>query len=91
MEAEAYLGGGAGGVSGRGRWGRAPPPPAFQTLAKDISLDRGATHFTLGLSPCIISSFLYHIYLRPPLKITQLVAPLPIGPGVLNSECRISD
>ena len=47
--------------------------PAFHTLAKDMSLNRGETHFTLGLRPCIISSFLlYKLYLRPPLKITQL-------------------
>ena len=55
-----------------GRWGRAPPQPAFHTLAKDMSLNRGATHFTLGLRPCIISSFILHIYLRPNVKITQL-------------------
>ena len=29
---------------------RRAPPPAFHTLAKDISLNRGATHFTLELS-----------------------------------------
>ena len=44
----------------------------FHTLAKDMFLNRGATHFTLGLRPCIISSFLLQIYLPPPLKITQL-------------------
>ena len=49
------------------RMGRAPPP-AIHTLAKDMSLIRGATHFTFGLRP----SFLLKIYLRPPLKITQL-------------------
>ena len=44
----------------------------FHTLAKDMSLIRGATHFTLGLRLCIIYSSLLEIYLRPPLKITQL-------------------
>ena len=37
------------GQLGWGHWGRAPPP-AFHTLAKDMSLNRGATHFTLVLS-----------------------------------------
>ena len=45
-------------------WGRAPPP-AFHTLAEDTPLNRGATHFTLGLRPCTISSFLLQIYLPP--------------------------
>ena len=45
------------------------PPSEFHTLAKDMPRNRGATHFTLGLRPCIISSFLLQIYLRPPLKI----------------------
>ena len=31
---------------------------AFHTLAKDISLNRGAIHFQLGLRPCFISFFL---------------------------------
>ena len=44
----------------------------IHTLAKDMSLNRGATHFTLGLRPCFILSFLLKIYLRPPLKFTQL-------------------
>ena len=35
-----------GAQLGWGRWGRAPPP-AFKTLAKDMSLNNGATHFTL--------------------------------------------
>ena len=43
----------------------------FQTLAKDMSIDRGATHFTLGLRPCIISSFPLQICLRPPLKLSS--------------------
>ena len=34
------------------------PPPVFHTLAKDMSKNRGATHFTLGLRPCIILYFL---------------------------------
>ena len=42
---------------GGGRMGRAPPP-AIYTLAKDMYLIRGATHFTFGLRKCIISSFL---------------------------------
>ena len=49
---------------GGGRRGYAPPP-AFHNLAKDMSLDKGATHFTLGPRPCIISFFLFQIYLRP--------------------------
>ena len=62
------------------------PPPAFHILAKDIFLNRGATHFTLGLRPCIISSFLLQIYLLPPLqnypvaplnRLLQLVSTLP--------------
>ena len=42
----------------RGAIGGGTPPPEFHTLAKDMSPNRGATHFTLGLRPCIISSFL---------------------------------
>ena len=46
------------------RWGRALPP-AFRTfVAKDMSLNRGTSHFTLELRSCIISSFLFQIYLR---------------------------
>ena len=41
-----------GGVLGRA------PPPAFHTLAKNMSLNRGPTHFTLELRPCIISFLL---------------------------------
>ena len=55
----AQLGGGGEGCA----------TPAIHTLAKDMPRNRGATHFTLGLRPCIIPSFLLHIYLRPPLKI----------------------
>ena len=59
-------------VRGEGRYGRAPPP-AFHTLTKDMSLNRGAEHFTLCLRPCIIPFFLLQMYLRrPPLNITQL-------------------
>ena len=36
------------------------------------ALGSGVTYFTLGLRPCIISSFLWQIYLHPPLKFTQL-------------------
>ena len=39
-----------GAQLGWGRWGRAPPP-AFHTLAKGMSLNRGLTHFTFGLRP----------------------------------------
>ena len=52
MDLGAQLGGGV-------------PPPAFPTLAKDMSLNRGAIHFTLRLRPCIILSFLLQIYMRP--------------------------
>ena len=45
-----------------------------------MSLNRGAIHFTLGLRPCIISSFLIQIYLRPPLKISQLRPLFPFIP-----------
>ena len=38
---------------------RPPPPPAFHTLAKDISLDRGATHFTLAKAMKSNITFLY--------------------------------
>ena len=41
---------GGRGVNEGGRLGRAPRP-AFYTLAKDMSLNRGATHFTLGPRP----------------------------------------
>ena len=37
------------------------------------SLKRGATHFTPGLRPCIISTFLFIINISaPPLNISQL-------------------
>ena len=58
-------------LGGRGRWGRAPPP-AFHTLAKDISLN---TQFTSGLWPCIISSFLFTNIPALPSQIYP-VAPL---------------
>ena len=51
---------------------RGATPPAFHTLAKGMSLKRGKTHFTLGLSPSIISTFLLQMYKRTPLNITQL-------------------
>ena len=44
-------------TGGQGRRG-CTPPPAFHTLTMDMSLNRGVTHFTLGLRSCIISSFL---------------------------------
>ena len=58
----------ATGVGGAG----GAPPGAFHTLAKDMSINRGATHFTLDVRPCIIPSFLLQIYLRPLLKIAHL-------------------
>ena len=42
----------------RGGDGSARPPPAFHTVAKEMSKNRGATHLTLRLRPCISSSFL---------------------------------
>ena len=57
-------------AQGRNRGGATP---AVHPLTKDISLNRGAFYkFYNGLMPYIISSFLLLIYLRPPLKITQL-------------------
>ena len=56
-------------------WGRAPPP-AYHTLAKDMSLIRFATHFTLGLKPCIIPSYLYYKYTCAPPSQNYEVAPL---------------
>ena len=40
-----------------GHWGRGPPP-TLNTLVQDMSLYRGATHFTLKLRSCIIFTFL---------------------------------
>ena len=40
-----------------------------------MSRNRGATHFTLGLRPCIISSFLLQIHLRPPSQNYQVAPP----------------
>ena len=65
---------GGRGVNERGRLGRAPRP-AFYTLAKNMSLNGGATHFTLGLRSCIIS--------HPFLKMKYTCAPsenYPIAP-----------
>ena len=40
--------------------GTAPlPPPALHTVAKDMSLNRDATHFTLGKKPCIPKLYVY--------------------------------
>ena len=41
---------GQGRNVGGGRWGCAPHP-AFYALAEDMSLNKGATQFKLGLSP----------------------------------------
>ena len=68
------------GAQLRGRCRRAPPP-AFHTLARDMSLNRGATHFTLGLSPSIISSFLLQVYLRPSRYF-------PVAPLILMADIR---
>ena len=57
-----------------GRRGRAPPP-AFYTLAMDMSLNRGAKHLTLGIWPCIILSFLLQIYRCPPSQNLPSCAP----------------
>ena len=51
---------------------RLASPPAFYALAKDMSLNRGATYFTLKLRPFIYSTFLLLIYLCSTLRITQL-------------------
>ena len=59
-----------GAIWGRS-WGRVPPL-IFHTWAKDMSLKKSAKHFTLGIRPCIISSFLLQIYLRPPLRFNRL-------------------
>ena len=45
--------------------GARAPSCISHTLVKDMSLNRGGTHFTLGLMQCIISSFLLQIYLCP--------------------------
>ena len=59
-------------LGGGGRLRRAPPP-AYRTLSKDMSLNRGVTHFTFGIKA------MYYIFLPiinipapPPLKINQL-------------------
>ena len=74
-DCSAREGGRGQGRQSRAQLGRgalwAPAPPAFHTLAKDVS-NRGETHFTLRLRACIISSLLVKMYLRPPLKITPL-------------------
>ena len=45
-------------VSQRHGFWESTPPPAFDSVAKDMSLNRGATQCTLGRRPYIISSFL---------------------------------
>ena len=49
---DTQTGRGAAGVGAGGA------PPEFYILVKDMSLNRGATHFTLELRPCITSSFI---------------------------------
>ena len=60
-----------GAQLGVGCWELATPSCISYFCQEHVS-NRGAIHFTLGLRPCIISSFLLQIYLRPPLKFTQL-------------------
>ena len=45
----------------QGRRGRSPTP-AFHTLAEDMSLNRGATHFTLGQQPAVIATYFTAIF-----------------------------
>ena len=52
------------------------PPPAIQTLAKDMSLNRGATRFKLGLRPCNYLNLHAKNIPAPPFQIYP-VAPLP--------------
>ena len=66
-----------------GRGGGAHAPPAFHTLAKGISLNGGATHFTLRLKPCISSSFLI-INIPTTPSLNYPVAPLINGPICRN-------
>ena len=49
------------------------PPPVFHTLAKDMSLNRGATHSTLGLSNVL--SLPYFKYTYVPLSKIPSCAP----------------
>ena len=51
-----------------------PDPQPWRQM--DMSLNRGTTHFTLGLRPYIISSLLLLIYLRPPL-LSKLPSSAP--------------
>ena len=39
------------GATGGGRWGCEPHPAFYALAAEDMSLNRGATQFKLGLSP----------------------------------------
>ena len=48
----------------------APGAPAFHTLAKDMSLHRGTTHFTLGLIHALSHPSHHKDTYAPPLKIT---------------------
>ena len=61
-----------------GRWGRVSSPE-FHTLAKDISLNRGATHFILGH---VLSHPITNIPAPPSQNYT--VAPL----NVLIPSCE---
>ena len=58
------------GTTGGGGGLRARAPPAFHTLAKDMSLNRGATHFTHVLSHPI-----YYKYTCAPLSKLLSCAP----------------
>ena len=58
----------------RGATGGGAPPLAFHTLAKDMSLNRGASHFTLGLRPLSRPSF--YKYTCAPLSKLPSCAPV---------------
>ena len=81
-----YIGRGAT----RGALG-ARDPPAFHTLAKDMSLNRDATHFTLGLGH-VLSYHSYYKYTCAPLWKCPSCAPLHRnhGPLVTFNQCRLT-
>ena len=60
-------------------------PPAFRTLAKDMSL--AVTHFTLGLRPCIISHPSYYKYTCAPRSKLLSCAP----PGSDGAIMKVPD
>ena len=60
-------------AEGRNRGG-GRTPPAFHTLAKDMSLNRGETHFTLRLRPFIILPS-YYKYIYAPLSKSPSCVP----------------